>query len=268
MTRAWVAAAVSALVASAAGGVPLAIDNPGFEALYFAGNLPAQYMGDVPPGAFPTGGPPSGWTLFAPSGPPGLVGVLNPAQPPVATCFPDGAPEGDNVLLLFQSGAAGGNPYGVTQVLSEELAPNTRYTLTVEVGNIASCAGLVAPYLGFFALDGFPGYQVQLLAGGTLLAEDDNSLFDELLPAEGEFRTSRFVYQTGPSVAPGQLLEIRLISLNQGTAVPGQGAVEVDFDDVRLEATPVVPVPGAPSLGVVGAVLLAAGWRFERRARS
>ncbi|MEM7411843.1 MAG: hypothetical protein AAF430_16550 [Myxococcota bacterium] len=249
---------------SSAWAVPLAVTNPGFEDLYLAGNLPAQYMGDVPGGAFPTGGPPTGWDAFTPAGAPGLVGVLNPAQPPVATCFPAGAPEGDNVLLLYQSGGAGGNPYGVRQILVDELQPNTRYTLTVEVGNIASCAGLVSPYTGFFDLEGFPGYQVQLLAGGSLLEEDDNTLFAELLPAEGEFRTSQIVYESGDTVTPGQALEIRLISLNQATAAPGQDGVEVDFDQIVLEATPLLAVPSVHPAWLT-AVLGVAGVAAQRR---
>jgi hypothetical protein len=149
----WRAGAVCAAlaVAAAAAADPVAIANPGFEALYLGSNLPPQYGGDVPTGSFPTGPPPSGWSAYYASAPVSgmYIGVLNPGtaadHAPAPACFPAGAPEGDNVVLLYMDGDAGGGEYGVEQQLAATLAADTHYRLTVEVGNIAGCAGLVTP---------------------------------------------------------------------------------------------------------------------------
>ncbi len=110
-----------------------------------------------------------------------------------------------------------------------------RYTLRVQVGNIASGFG-APPFDQFYDLDGFPGYRVQLLAGGVLLAEDDNTLFG-LIP-EGEFRLSTVTAEVGPDhPALGQAIEIRLLSRNEAQSAEDPG-IEVDFDDVRLDAAP------------------------------
>ena len=202
-------------------GESLSIANPGFEA------------NSVAPGCFQVFTP-TDWSVFDPNGivdaGNDVVGGLHPAGSPF---FPLGAPEGDHVALIFLNGDIGGGPVGLTQVLSDTLEPDTTYTLTVEVGNIAS--GIGPPpcdVFGFFNLDGFPGYQVQLLAGGVVIAEDDNSLAGTI--PEGEFRTSTVQVTIGNTHAQlGELLEVRLINLNMidEPATPG---IEVDFDDVRL----------------------------------
>src|SRR3990172_1428653 len=95
---------------------PVAIENPGFEALYLGGNLPPEYGGDVPATAFPTGDPPAGWEPYGAVGGSAYVGVLNPgvmAVEPMATNFPAGAPDGDNVVLLLHDGHLGGAEFGV-----------------------------------------------------------------------------------------------------------------------------------------------------------
>jgi hypothetical protein len=100
---------------------PVTILNHGFEAPYFGGNLPPQYAGDVPATAFPVGAAPSGWSPYGAVGAPAYIGVLNPgvlAEEPLATGFPDGAPEGDNVVLTFFDGHQGGAEFGVQQTLS------------------------------------------------------------------------------------------------------------------------------------------------------
>jgi hypothetical protein len=244
-----------------AAAAPVAVVNPGFEDLYTGSNLPPQYGGDVPTGAFPTGPPPDGWTAYYESGSPmggEFLGVLNPGttadyQGTGATpCFPAGAPEGDNVALLFTSGDAGGDEYGITQPLAATLEADTIYTLTVEMGNIQSCSGLVSPYTSFFDLDGFPGYRVQLLAGGVVVAEDGGSLS----PGEGIFETATVRLTTGPAPAQlGQSLEIRLINRNDPD-VGGVVGLEVDFDDVRLDASPVPAVPIPPLAGWLASALV------------
>ena len=226
---------------------PIEIVNPGFEELYQGS--------DVLTGSFPVGPPPNGWTRYDLGGSPvsgSLLGVLNPGTQAdydadgagLSPCFPDGAPEGDNVALLFKSGPGAADEYGIEQTLGATLEPDTVYSLTVEVGNIQTCAGLPPGFRNTFNLDGFPGYRIELRAGGTLLAADDNSL----TPAEGFFETSSFDYIAPAShEALGQPLSIRLVGLNQ----PGTGQnLEVDFDDVRLEAQPATAVPLASTLFV------------------
>jgi hypothetical protein len=69
---------------------------------------------------------------------------------------------------------------------------------------------------------------VELLAGGEVLAADDNTL----CIAEGTFGTSTVTYNsTAHDPLSGEALEIRLINLLEG---PG---FEVSFDNVRLTAT-------------------------------
>lgn len=245
-------------IAPDAAADPVSIANPGFEALYFGGNLPPEYAGDVPTGAFPAGAPPSSWSAYYAGSPEAdmYLGVLNPGtradHAPAPPCFPAGAPEGDNVVLLYADGDEVGGEYGVEQQLAATLQADTHYTLSVEVGNIASCAGLVSPYLDFYDLDGFPGYRVQLLAGGVLLAEDAGALS----PAEGVFETATLELVTdGAPAQQGQPLSIRLLNRHQAD-VPGVTGLEVDFDDVRLDAAPVAQVPVAPWAGAVLALAL------------
>ena len=104
-------------------------------------------------------------------------------------------------------------------------------------------------------MDEFPGYRVDLLGGGVVIAQDDNTL---TIP-EGEFATatvSLSVGDTHPQL--GQALGIRLVSLNE---IPGgftqqtSPDLEVDFDDVQLSAT---AIPGVPAVSRWGLVLLVA----------
>jgi len=208
---------------------PVAITNHSFEADFAPPNMFSIVI-------------PAGWSVYDPHGiidfGNDVVGVLNPTG---GKNFPEGAPDGVNVGLVFL-GQDVGMPAGLRQVLAGTLEADMRYTLSVEVGNIAS--GTNAPPCScFFDLDGFPGYQVQLLAGGVVIAEDDNSLFRDI--PEGEFRTSTISVDVDAShPLLGQPLEVRLINLDiPGT--PDAPAIEVDFDDVRLDASP-FPPPDCP----------------------
>ncbi|MGE0387742.1 MAG: VPLPA-CTERM sorting domain-containing protein [Gammaproteobacteria bacterium] len=251
-------AAFLSLLSCTATAAPVAIINAGFEDPYNGG--------DVPVGNFPVGPAPNGWTIHDPDGivgPQVFVGVLNPgtsADYPAGAevFFPGGAAEGDNAALLFADGRDARPAYGIEQTLDAALAPNTRYSLRVAVGNIASGTGLGASAgFGYANLDGFPGYQVQLRAGDTLLAMDDSSL----LPGEGLFAESEVSFTTGAlHAALGQALTIRLISLN-GAGGPIARGIEVDFDDVRLDAT-AVPLPAG--IGLLAAGLGMLGLRRRR----
>jgi HpiC1 cyclase len=268
----WIGIAVTIVLGARAPAAPPAIANAGFEDLYLGSNLPPQYGGDVPTGAFPTGPAPSGWSAWYAGGSalPGMyVGVLNPGttadHAPNPPCFPAGAPEGDNVVLVYMDGDAGSAEYGVEQTLGDTLDAETLYTLEVEVGNIASCAGLVAPYQSLFDLRGFPGYRIQVRAGGVLLAENTNTL----TLADGEFATATLAFATDAAPAQlGQALVVRLINRNQ-PGVAGVDGLEVDFDDVRLDATPLPesPMPHAVVLPVSAVLLMGLARRHSRRDR-
>ncbi len=170
--------------------------------------------------------PPPGWQVYNPDGlipavttdDSSATGAFNPS----VNNYPAGVPEGNNVGYGFLVEAPGSGEAGLSQILDARLAANTRYTLSVEVGNPTGDDPV--PGISF---PGFPGYRIELLAGGQVLAVDNNSLSI----AEGTFRTSTVTYvSSATNSLLGQPLEIRLINLLQG---PG---IEVDFDDVQLTA--------------------------------
>jgi hypothetical protein len=223
----------------------LSVANPGFEAQTVAN------------GTYIDNGAPTGWQTYDPNGIIGhnysSLGVLNPAG---TALYPGGAPQGRNVALVFlwpyaPHLADAGKPAGIQQTLAANLQANTQYTLTLQIGNIA--VEPPPPYVAF-DLNGFPGYRIELLAGGVLLAADN----DTLDPAEGTFALSTTTFVTGAAHPQlGQALTIRLINLN----TPNSG-IEVNFDDVRLEAVP-VPEPSTIAMGF--AAVLAVGLHLRRR---
>ena len=243
---------VCAVAAGVASAAPVSISNPGFEDLYLGSNLPAEYAGDVPTGTFPTGPAPNGWTAYYQGGSPpagASIGVLNPGTAddfaPDPAFFELGAPEGDNAVLLYTNGDTGGSEYGVEQTLAAVLEADTLYSLRVTVGNIGSGTALLPPYsgFGFYDLDGFPGYRVQLLAGGVVVTGDA----DGVLPAERRWGTAFAALSTTDSHPQlGETLSIRLVNRNQPDVVGVRG-IEVDFDDVQLDASPAQPVPIGPA---------------------
>ena len=82
-------------------------------------------------------------------------------------------------------------------------------------------------------LSGFPGYRVDLLAGGEVIAQDENSLAGSI--DDGKFGTSTVPFITG-STHPqlGQALSIRLVNLNQVDPMfPGSAEVVPPYRVVR-----------------------------------
>ena len=219
----------------------ISITNPSFEA-----DL-------VPGGEFQVFNP-FGWARYDPGAivnqNSNAVGGLNPAG---TTFFVDPVPHGNSVALIYLEQRAGtqnpGAIVGLSQILSGNLLQlNTRYVLSAAVGNIASGSGLGASAVfGFADLSGFPGYSVQLLAGGVVVAEDNNTLSI----GEGRFATSIVELLVGNSHArAGQPLAIRLLNLNaSGNLV--ERAREVDFDAVSLIAS-AVPEPGSYAMFLAG----------------
>jgi len=218
---------VVSLPVSPAGAASITIDNPGFEDPVLADGEDAYSMDN------------QGWGFFDVSND-GYLGSWNPGLP--GTTYPGyggNAPEGQNVGWTNPGGV--GVPGGFAQVLTDAdatLTVDTTYTLTVEVGNTL----------------GWPwgGYNVQLLAGGTphtpgtggdytglvtggtLLAEDKNTL----TIAEDTFETSTVTYTYDPELHSGLLgepLQIRLLSLGN---VVADDDTEADFDNVRLTKDP------------------------------
>ena len=216
---------------------PVAVINPGFE----------DISGETPTNEF-TFGPLLGWDLYDPlsitssgNGPTYFIGTLAPTPPDF---FHAGSFEGQRVGIAFNFfGSGGEGEYGMQQTLAETLQPNTVYSLNVAIGNISSGTAQSGT---FFNLDGFPGYRVDLLAGGELLATDNSSLSGMI--GEGQFMDTNVSFTTGASHAQlGQNLQIRLVNLNQIDAGFPNADLEVDFDNVRLNAT-AVPEPATSFL--------------------
>lgn len=207
-----------------------------------------------------TFGPLNGWDLYDPNGIAGsgagntyYIGTLTP--PVGSPNFPAGAPDGQRVGLAFNFFPSGGQgEYGMQQTLAATLQPNTQYSLDVEIGNIDSD--------GSFDLRGFSGYRVDLLAGGVVVAQDNNSL-GGMIP-DGIFATTNVAFSTTDSHAQlGQALQIRLVNLNQIDAAFPASDLEVDFDHIRFNAT-AVPEPSSMALFLLTAVI-AASRRSKRR---
>ncbi len=207
-----------------------------------------------------TFGTPVGWDLHDPNGV-----VSNPGTFP-GTLEPNGveffnttAPEGSKVAILFNSGSEGDGEYGFIQTLPETLQANASYTLEVEVGNITSGTSQNGT---FFDLSEFPGYRVELLAGGVVVAQDNNSLN---IP-EGEFFTSTVFLDVGETHDQlGENLAIRLVNLNiipDGFTQETSPDLEVDFDNVVLTVS--VPEPSSIFLFI----LFGAGMIIRRGVRS
>jgi len=223
-----VVAAALFVLSGSARAVLLPIDNPGFEDPVLADGDWSWSMDNQGWGCFDNDGYQGSWNV-------------------TTADYPGEAPEGQNVGWAEP---ALGVPGGFAQVLLDEeavLKAGWTYTLTVEVGNALTYD--------------WGGYLVQLLAGGTphtpgigdeytgpviggtLLAEDDNSL----TIAAGTFETSTVTYTYDPAHSGllGEPLQIRLLAL--------PGGDEVEFDNVRLEA---IPEPATLALLGLGALML------------
>jgi len=177
-----------------------------------------------------------GWTWVGGEGP-GVWHVTSADFDPVV------APEGQNVLYTEN---AVGDAGGVAQVLTETFAADTDYTLTVEVGN------------SYYYYNG--GYSVQLLAGETVIAEDNDTLWPDY--KAWATSTVQYTYDSSHADLVGQPLEIRLLNLAlDKDSPPADTAVGVEFDNVTLSydagAEPGVTIPVGPNGDIAAANELA-----------
>lgn len=210
------------------------------------------------PGTFATAQAPTGWSAY------GnidfnarAIGALNPNS---TTLYTQSVPDGSNVGVVFlmddffNQGLFTNSEGGMQQTLAATLESNSKYTLTVEVGNISNDVNF--PH-SQFQFSGFPGYRVDLLAGNTVIASESH--LTSPIPSEGGFRTSTLSFTSGTSHSLiGQSLGIRLVNLNASTGI------EVNFDNVRLEYA-AVPEPSSLICATIGAGLLIARRRFRRK---
>ncbi|MCF7954622.1 MAG: hypothetical protein K9M75_02355 [Phycisphaerae bacterium] len=155
-----------------------------------------------------------GWT-GAGSG----VGIWNPGVPDSDgyPAYGGIAPEGENVVFV------NGNT-SLSQVLTETLATERTYTLSVKVGKNAGYATST--------------YKVELLAGDTVIAVDDNGI----AATTEQFYSSEITYDSS-AAQPDQIglpLQIRL-------SCTGPDGGEFNFDDVQLSVTPDRPISSAVS---------------------
>ena len=136
-----------------------------------------------------------------------------------AAQYPGGIPDGVNYAYFNQATDVLG------QTLAATLQPDTTYTLTVATGWRAD---LTASY------PNYPGYGIELWAGGTLLASDyDTSNGGTGTgPAAGTWKDVTATY-TSPSIVTADALQIRLLA---GAPVNGNTAIQTNYDDVRLDA--------------------------------
>ena len=199
--------AASLVLPAVVNGAALVVTNPSFETPNTANGT---FSGNSTTG--PSGW---GWSVYntGPANSNRFFGIWDVTGTPSFVAIP----HGQQVGVVFID-YAHGLEAGLRQTLVNTLQLSTEYTLSVGVGNFAPP--------GPFNFTGFPGYRVELMAGSTVLAMDNNSL----TPGEGIFQTSTVTFTTGASHPnSGQALAIRLVSLN------GPG-VEVNFDSVTLNA--------------------------------
>jgi len=196
------------LPVSSAGAAGIPIVNPGFEDPVLAED---GWTDVAPPGWTQVGGEWVGaWHV--------TIGDFDPVV----------APEGQNVL--YTENIPTSVVDGVAQILTETFAGVTDYTLTAEVGNSWEYY--------------WSGYSVQLLAGGTVIAED----YDTVWPGYMLWATStvQYTYDPAHSALVGQPLEIRLLNLGlDKDNPPADEVVGVEFDNVILTS---LTAPTAPDV--------------------
>jgi len=194
--------------------------NPSFE----APTAPQQ-----PGGQYFSNNDITNWVLSSSGG--AVQGVFNPSASQAADAgnnyYDQPVPHG--VQVAFSNGGS------ISQQLSAVLQPNRQYTLGAFVGRRNNVS--------------FPGYNIELLAGNTVLASNNS-----IIPVSGTFAPVTVNYTSGRSdPLIGQPLQIRLTSLGTQT----------NFDNITLDASP-IPEPSA-ILGLLGFGLLGIGSTLKQK---
>jgi len=202
---------------------PVPIINAGFEEPYYAN-----------PGGWSEGAP-TGWTQIGEGyGNVGVWRVTSDDFRPVV------APEGQNVAYT-ETPYLGQSWVGLEQTLNWEFAAGRNYTLTVDVGNSWEYY--------------FSDYRVQLLAGDTVIAQDNSTLH----PDWRKWATSTVEFTYDPlnfdDSLVGELLGIRLINKGRNPEGGNDYWVGVEFDNVRLE-NDTVATPEPATMLLLGAGLI------------
>ena len=194
----------------------------------------------------PTGGdgaPIAGWVFNSQSG--NLYGTSLISQ----SFISEGAASGNNYAWMFNDVA--GKTDTITSAASLGIiAPNTDYTLTVAVGNVAGSDS---------ASNHFPGnVSFSLLANGIAFTTD--TVPNGTVP-DGTFEDFSLTFQTPSSGSIiGENLEIQLASLP--TPGPGSGPA---FDNVTLNATSIAVAPEPSTCALLLGGLLTLWWLTRRR---
>lgn len=191
--------AVPLLVSGIASALDISINNPGFEDPVVAEGNYTQA--------------PTGWIAYNGAVLGTDVYAYNPSP---SSDFLLEAPEGQNIVGIYAL-ATMGTEKGISQTLTTTFKEGANYELSFNIG-----------YTAFY--NGATGYRVQLLAGNTVIAEDDNSLS----PGFGIFATKTISYVYDPILHVAlinQPLQIRLINKNLTS-----DENEVAFDNLRLSS--------------------------------
>jgi len=174
----------------------------------------------------PVLGTPGGFTASVPGWvATGTEAVFQPAIAGQANAIPDGV----QVLAL-----GFGSPGSVSQDTGVALAPNTTYTLSLDVLRRNDA--------------GFSSYTIALFAGATLLASQSTPV----VPTAGNFLPDTLIYNSTALPPVGNLT----VQLSADGGIAGVGAGQADFDNVQLtagsSANGGAPEPSALVLGGLG----------------
>eukprot|EP01083_Nonionella_stella_P302487 1043113_1 len=187
---------------------------------------------------------PSGWTVYE-SGADiydESSGIQNPTGGDTYNdaTYGDSAPEGIcTTYIAVATHSEGDGELGLEQTLTGyTLTADVTYQLTAKVGNPTdNCFDSVPSgnkCTGNNLADGFPGYKLQLLAGGVVVDEDDDTM---PTLAEATWGLSTVTFTPGPSHPQlSQTLGVRLLHKND---ISSNGGLEIEFDDIQLNT--VVP---------------------------
>jgi hypothetical protein len=137
-----------------------------------------------------------------------------------------------NYVATLESEEDGGKVFGIRQLLSEQIKPNTTYRVVISVG----CIGLLRteslsanrrkrPHVT-------PGFRVELRAEKNTLARKD----DANLPFK-KFKDVELIFTTDAKESYlGKQMEVLLMSLNNDSY-----RSSISFDDIRIYSSPAKP---------------------------